>query len=52
MTKWLSASNAKTASALKDIRALAASSIRVAVALPGTSFTGGAKVAKERAAMP
>jgi hypothetical protein len=52
MTKWLSANDAKTAAALKDIRALAANSIRVAVALPPTSFTGGAKVAKERAAMP
>jgi hypothetical protein len=52
MTKWLSTSDAKTAPALKDIRSLASSSVRVAVALPATSFTGGARVAKERAALP
>jgi hypothetical protein len=48
MTEWLTLDDPKTTPALKVLRSLAASAIRVAVALPAQAYTGGAKVAKER----
>jgi hypothetical protein len=48
MTEWLTLDDPKTTPALKVLRSLAASAIRVAVTLPAQAYTGGAKVAKER----
>lgn len=54
MTAWLTLDDPKTTPALKELRSLAASAVRVAIALPAQAYTGGggAKVAKERAALP
>lgn len=53
MTDWLTKDDPKTTPALAQLRGLADSAVRVAIALPAQSYTGAAaKVAKERAAMP
>lgn len=53
MTDWLTKVDPKTTPALAQLRGLADSAVRVAIALPAQSYTGAAaKVAKERAAMP
>lgn len=53
MTDYLSSKDAKITPARTELRGLAASAIRVAVALPATPYRGGeAKVAKERSYMP
>lgn len=53
MTDYLSSNDPKVQPARKELRGMAASTMRSAVALPATSFKGdGAKVAKERGYMP
>lgn len=53
MTDFLASKDSKVQPLIKEIRGLASSSMRVAVALPAIAYTGGgAKVAKERGYMP
>jgi hypothetical protein len=53
MTDWLTKDDPKMTPALTQLRSLADSAIRVAIALPAQSYSGAAsKVAKERASMP
>lgn len=53
MTDYLSSKDPKATPARTELRGMAASTMRSAVALPATSYKGdGAKVAKERGYMP
>ena len=41
MTDWLSINDTRTTPALRELRSLAASAMRAAVALPAQAYTGG-----------
>lgn len=53
MTTYLTSTDPKATPIRKELRGLSAASIRIAIALPATSYTGGgAKVAQERGFIP